>query len=181
MNRGTPSLACDFDGVINSYESGWTDDSLPDPPVPGAIEWLEEITKGCKVTIHTARLRDYQPNQLELMKEWLLKHGLSEEALAKLTFESKITATIYLDDRAVRFTGKNFPSIEELRSHTTWNEYKQKGDLPPGKGGCWFCFKGDCDAFDHEWDTYIHLSCLKQTLEEYPDHPEARLMKYLLE
>ena len=34
-------LALDFDGVINSYSSGYTaEDVLPDPPVEGALEAL---------------------------------------------------------------------------------------------------------------------------------------------
>lgn len=181
MPRGTPTIACDFDGVINSYVSGWTDDELPDPPVPGAIEWLEKISKTCKVVIYTARLRDYQPNQERLMREWFLRHGLSQEALSRLTFQSKITATIYLDDRAIRFVGDNFPSETQVLNHKAWNADAQKGNLPPGRGGCWFCFRGECDAYDGEFDTNLHIRCLRQVLEEYPDHPEAQLMQYLLE
>ena len=118
----TPTIACDFDGVINSYTSGWTGDTLPDPPVPGAIEWLEEISKPCEVIIHTARIRPDQPGQEELIRAWLLKHGLSTEALARLSFEGKVTATIYLDDRAIRFEGKNFPTAKEVKNHKAWNK-----------------------------------------------------------
>jgi hypothetical protein len=118
----TPTIACDFDGVINSYTSGWTGDTLPDPPVPGAIEWLEDITKACDVIIHTARIKPSQPGQEELIRKWLLKNGLSPEALGRLTFEGKVTATIYLDDRAIRFTGSNFPTAEEVYGHKAWNK-----------------------------------------------------------
>ena len=38
-----PIICVDFDGVIHSYTSGWKGiDVIPDDPVPGAIEWLEE-------------------------------------------------------------------------------------------------------------------------------------------
>jgi len=118
----TPTIACDFDGVLNSYTSGWTGDTLPDPPVPGAIEWLEDVTNECDVIIHTARIKESQPGQTELIKAWLLEHGLSPEALARLSFEGKVTATIYLDDRGVRFTGENFPTAEEVKNHKAWNK-----------------------------------------------------------
>jgi predicted component of viral defense system (DUF524 family) len=36
-------------------------------------------------------------------------------------------------------------------------------------------------VFDTEFDTPVHISCLKKILEEDPDHPEAKFMKYLLE
>ena len=35
------TVAVDFDGVIHSYTTLWfTASVIPDPPVPGAIEWL---------------------------------------------------------------------------------------------------------------------------------------------
>jgi hypothetical protein len=43
----TPILCVDFDGVINSYKSGGLarggrSDYIPDPPVPGALRWLND-------------------------------------------------------------------------------------------------------------------------------------------
>jgi hypothetical protein len=46
---------------------------------------------------------------------------------------------------------------------------------------CWWCKQYDTDAFDTEFDTYLHINCLKEVLEKDPDHPEAIHMKYLLE
>ena len=53
--------------------------------------------------------------------------------------------------------------------------------LSPQEGGCWFCQMDECDAFDWEFDTNIHLKCLRELLEKDPNHPEAEMMKYLLE
>ena len=117
--RRVPSIACDFDGVINSYVSEWSADELPDPPVPGAIEWLEEITKTCKVIIHSTRVGD---GHIPLIRAWLLDHGLSMEAIGRLYWIDKPRATVYLDDRAIRFRGKNFPTEQQLREHRTWSE-----------------------------------------------------------
>ena len=50
-------LAIDFDGVINSYKSGWKGlNNLPDPPVPGTIGWMTEaIDAGHTVIIFSMR------------------------------------------------------------------------------------------------------------------------------
>ena len=49
---------------------------------------------------------------------------------------------------------------------------------------CWFCNTDEQRydwCFDGEFDTWLHLSCLIKTLEENPDHIEAKLMSYLLD
>ncbi len=55
-------------------------------------------------------------------------------------------------------------------------------ELHPCDGGCWFCKQDDEKeplAYDGEFDTYVHLSCIKKALEE-PRNPEAEIMSYLL-
>ncbi|TMN89217.1 hypothetical protein CWB66_21600 [Pseudoalteromonas sp. S558] len=47
---------------------------------------------------------------------------------------------------------------------------------------CWFCSEKDgLLVFDGEFDTYVHLKCIREALQNEPDHLEARLMKYLIE
>jgi hypothetical protein len=43
----TPILCVDFDCVIHSFKSGSQGDNtiIPDPPNPGALEWLWNATK----------------------------------------------------------------------------------------------------------------------------------------
>ena len=37
------TICLDFDGVINSYRSGFTTpQAIPDPPVPGVLEWISD-------------------------------------------------------------------------------------------------------------------------------------------
>lgn len=51
-----------------------------------------------------------------------------------------------------------------------------------GDGGCWFCYrKTDGLVFDREFDTFVHSDCIVSVLAEEPDHPEAYLMRYLIE
>jgi hypothetical protein len=52
----------------------------------------------------------------------------------------------------------------------------------PVDGGCWFCHTDDLPmVFDYEFDTLVHEQCIRATLAEDPEHPEARCMTYLLE
>jgi hypothetical protein len=52
----------------------------------------------------------------------LLANGLSNDTLSKLKFERKVVATVYLDDRAIQFTGRNFPTYEEVKRFEPWTE-----------------------------------------------------------
>jgi hypothetical protein len=54
---------------------------------------------------------------------------------------------------------------------------------PPYNGGCWFCFRDTPDmVFDTEFDTNVHLDCIRQHLTnpKSHNHTEAQMMAYLL-
>lgn len=114
------TVAVDVDGVLHSYTSGWQGaENLPDPPVPGAIEWLEEIVKDFDVAICSTRAAEYQGR--DAIYAWLIDNGLSQEAAQHITIEAgKPPALLYVDDRAWRFTGDNFPSAQEIHNATPW-------------------------------------------------------------
>lgn len=115
------TVAVDCDGVLHSYTSGWCGaDSLPDPPVPGAIEWLNEIHEKFKVVVHTTR--GDQPGGNEAVMAYLRKHGYTGPELEVTSH--KIPALIYIDDRGWRFEG-SFPSADEIHRARPWN--KQSG------------------------------------------------------
>ena len=57
----------------------------------------------------------------------------------------------------------------------------EKDEVKKWQDTCWFCRKDKTDSFDSEFDTYLHLDCLRDILKGNPDHPEAKHMKYLLE
>lgn len=52
----------------------------------------------------------------------------------------------------------------------------------PGNGGCWFCHDDAPQGlvFDGEFDTFVHISCLKEAIKNSNDE-EAQIMSYLLE
>ena len=63
-------LCVDFDGVIHSYSSGWKGPrNIPDPPVPGAIQFLIEAQKSFFVHIYSSRSRYFGGRWA--MKRWL--------------------------------------------------------------------------------------------------------------
>lgn len=109
-------IAVDFDGVINSYVSGWTGPAdLPDLPVPGAIKWLEKMAECFEVIIFTTRAQD--PDAAASIRDWLLRHGYGGPEL--LVTNVKVAALVYLDDRAIRFEGV-FPSKDEIHRARPW-------------------------------------------------------------
>ena len=63
-------LCLDFDGVIHSYTSGWKGPRvIPDPPVPGALEFIAKATVHFQVMIYSSR-SGYWFGRLA-MKRWL--------------------------------------------------------------------------------------------------------------
>ena len=128
-------LCLDFDGVIHSYNSGWKGiDVIPDPPVEGAIAWIQDfLINHCtlpekaypvapqgdwELHIYSARSRKWRGRRA--MKKWLLGYGLDEELLQVIKFpKRKPAAYVTLDDRAIQFNGK-FPMFRELERFKPW-------------------------------------------------------------
>lgn len=108
------TVAIDFDGVINSYTSGWQGAGrLPDPPNPGAFEFIESVfAAGYRVTVLSTRAETNEARNA--MRRWFKNHGMGERTLQNLYITNiKGPAVIYLDDRAVRFVGK-FPTVKDV-------------------------------------------------------------------
>jgi hypothetical protein len=118
------TLAVDFDGVLHMYttpiEVG-EQHLVHDDPVPGAKEWLEEMTQHFHVVIYTAR--HLSKGGLEAAKTWMKKWGFPDLEVTG----TKPGAVMYVDDRAWLFDGKNFPTVEEIKNFKPWNR----------EGGSW--------------------------------------------
>ena len=121
MKKGSVSL--DFDGVINSYSSGYSQYVVSDPPVSGSFAFIRKIVNaGYEVYIFSTRNSDDAGKKL--IFNWLKKHGLEEFYLSKLKFPSnKPIAKIYIDDRAWQFRG-TFPSLGEIEQFIPWHGNK---------------------------------------------------------
>jgi hypothetical protein len=131
-----PILCVDFDGVINSYNSGWVEaDFIPDPPVPGAMRFLADALDYFTVKIFSSRAVGNDAGVRAMatyIRYWSRRcDDLTEEeanAIAnRICFDKdafpkeKPPATVTLDDRAITFTGV-FPTMDELRGFKPWNK-----------------------------------------------------------
>ncbi len=126
-----PILCLDFDGVIHSYSSGWKGAGvIPDEPVPGAAEFIEEASKHFNIAIFSSRSRSLFGRFA--MKRYMRK--LLGDRTPADAFHSgdflwediqypwfKPSAAVTLDDRAITFSGV-WPAIAELRSFQPWNK-----------------------------------------------------------
>jgi hypothetical protein len=128
-----PVLCLDFDGVLHSYMSGWQGaDVIPDPPVPGAWQFIARAQEHFRVAIFSSRTG--QPGGLDAMRSYVwrgLRLDLGATALG--VFEliewplEKPPALVSIDDRALTFDG-SWPSVASLRRFQPWNKRKPIAD-----------------------------------------------------
>lgn len=116
MNKNT--IVFDFDGVIHSYKSGWKGEHvIPDPPVDGIKEAIDEIRKeGYKVVVVSTRCT-YSKGKVAIV-EWLNKYGINVDDVCK----EKPPAICYIDDRAICFDGKPETLLNKIKSFKPWNK-----------------------------------------------------------
>lgn len=114
------TVAVDFDGVLHSYTSPWVDASvIPDPPVNGAAEWLNAIREDFEVFVFTTRASCIEG--IEAVRWYLEQAGVRDAANLVVTSE-KLPALVYIDDRALRFDGTNFPTAQQVHQLKPWNK-----------------------------------------------------------
>jgi len=117
-----PILCIDFDGVIHSYQHPWINaEIIQDPPVPGAIEWLESLLDDFEVCIYSSRSKTN--SGIEAMQNWLWKWYASNKLMDNLKFPmQKPAAFLTIDDRAICFEGEfNNLTPKELLKFKPWN------------------------------------------------------------
>lgn len=135
----TPILYIDFDGVIHSYISGWKGPrNIPDPPVTGAIKWLESLlSEPASVCCMAPRFLDFDVQIYSsrsryigarwAMKKWLRNEfknaGYPGDLVELIKFPTKKPpANILIDDHGYRFQGY-FPAVEEMKGMLKpWNK-----------------------------------------------------------
>jgi hypothetical protein len=123
------NIVVDFDGVLHHYDSPWiAPHVIPDGPVDGAIEWLHRMVQDFNVFVLSTRCRTWRGRRA--IRAWVKwhagmlwydapgAHGLEWD---RCTYK-KAKALVYVDDRALRFDGTNFPSKDDVHRLRPWNK-----------------------------------------------------------
>jgi hypothetical protein len=129
-----PILCVDFDGVIHSYISKWTNaETISDAPVPGALKWLWKATEWFNVVIYSSRSKSASGR--EAMLRWMIDNSIVEfgddHPMSAFNFEiypldfasEKPAAFLTIDDRAVCFEGDwNDFEPADMLNFKPWNK-----------------------------------------------------------
>lgn len=114
------TVVFDFDGVINSYKSGFVRPTvIPDPPVDGIKDVIENVRKEMRVVVVSSRCS--HAGGIEAIQKYLDKY---EIVVDKIQME-KPPAAVYVDDRAVCFDGNTDGLVEKIIGFKNWIELKQ--------------------------------------------------------
>lgn len=113
------TIGIDFDGVIHAYSKGWHDGTIYDQPIPGALIALRNLMTEHAVFIFTSR-------NVTHVAAWMIERGFTCQSGytgkfwntrgTLLVTNRKIPASVYLDDRAVRFTGDWEEATKEINN-----------------------------------------------------------------
>ncbi|MDR1220419.1 MAG: hypothetical protein LBK73_12530, partial [Treponema sp.] len=137
-DTGAKVVAVDFDGVINSYISGWKGPTETDEPVLSAAESLKTLyERGYKVVIFSTRANTREG--IDAIREYLRKHTENNElADAIEVTDQKPIADMYIDDRAIPFNGDWEETLKRIEEFKPWTERRGPPisdeiiDLPDG-------------------------------------------------
>jgi adenylylsulfate kinase len=113
------TIAVDFDGVLAEYD-GWKGEEIlgnPRQDVVAALRILRQ--EGWKIVIHTTRSE--QNILLYLERHNILFDEINRNS-AYPNRGIKPVATVYWDDRALRYSGDGLKDLDAIRSFRTWND-----------------------------------------------------------
>jgi len=110
-----PNIVFDFDGVINSYISGWKGiDNIPDPPVEGIKEAIDELRKDYFVIVASSRCSDNKG--LSAILKYLEDYNIKVDKVTT----GKPPAMVYIDDRGLKFNGNTKDLVEQVKTFKTY-------------------------------------------------------------
>ena len=117
-NDRFPTIAVDFDGVIANYD-GWQGEAVLGPTRLDVRAVLGQLkSDGWRVIVHSTR-------SAESIRPYLDANGVPYDEINSNCLYSnagpKPVATIYWDDRALRYSGNAWNDLELIRAFRTWN------------------------------------------------------------
>ena len=142
LSQERPTLCVDFDNTLHAYTSGWQGaDVVADGPVPGAMEWLQDVARRFDVCIYSSRSKEnggvdaMRHALIRWMTEYVEQSGQYRADLyasdaarqfvaLHLRFPTqKPAAFLTIDDRAICFRGR-FDELdpETLLTFKPWSE-----------------------------------------------------------
>lgn len=121
-----PVAAIDFDGVI--YMGKWKGSDVPleeGAVVPGAKEGITALREKYRIVVFSCRsysgrtvYGDYSEGHAGKVALWLAHHGIPFDEVS--TFPGKISAAVYIDDKAIPFAGDWFGTVTAALSFRHW-------------------------------------------------------------
>jgi hypothetical protein len=134
MTKSKRILSVDFDGTLHYYTSPWKGPThIPDPPSPGALDFLRAASERFTVVIFSSRSQSL--GAIEAMRSWLVAYaqlenaervakGLAPHSTAWISDigwpTAKPPAYLTIDDRCFCFEG-TWPSVEQIENFLPWN------------------------------------------------------------
>lgn len=119
-NEKTGKIICvDFDGVLHVFpRNEWKGEKVIEGlPVTGASEVMNLLKKlGWTIIIYSARAIE---EAIPFMEEWLKKYDFPFDQIT----DKKVYASIYLDDRGLRFKGDWLETLNQIDCYTPWLGY----------------------------------------------------------
>ncbi|UTY31706.1 PBECR2 nuclease fold domain-containing protein [Treponema putidum] len=113
------TIAIDFGGVINSFKSGWKGPEFTDEPVNGAFEAINILlNEGYKVIIYSTRAETVEGKNT--IYNYLLGNGINIREIE--VTDKKPIALVYIDDRAIKFSGNWNETLDKIKKFKTWTE-----------------------------------------------------------
>lgn len=106
-----PAVCVDLDGVLADDSAGWQGPEVIGPPMPGAKEFMEELSETAYVIVFTCRTKEvenlsgvdlssYTKDRMRsVIAAWMDKHGIPYDEV--YTGQGKPLAAAYIDDRAI--------------------------------------------------------------------------------
>ena len=104
------TILIDLDGVLNTYDGNYSENYIPEVK-KGAKEFIKKLNIDYDLILFTTR------NSLEASR-WLMENKIDK--YFKNVTNVKIPAYLYLDDRAIGFSGdykKTLEQIEDFKAH----------------------------------------------------------------
>jgi hypothetical protein len=122
LDTDQKTIAIDFDGVINSFSSGWRGSTKTDAPVAGAADAIGELlASGNKIVIYSSRAAT--PEGLETIKKYLGYIADNNVNIDEIDItDKKPIAHVYVDDRAISFNGDWQDTLKQIEEFKPWTE-----------------------------------------------------------